>query len=146
MKDEQIAKAMRGFVKAWVEHDVDKAVSFCNEDVTWVTPNGTFRGKAGIRKYIEWSNARVADQKVVETGIKVIAQGNTGIYEHVIGGIVDEKEWETLALCVYEFKDDKIDNMRTVYDRLDIAKQLAKGFFAKSTVNGVVSRMERGLH
>ena len=95
MKEEQITKAMRGFVKAMVEQDVSKVLSFCNEDVIWVTPNGTFKGKAGVRKYIEWTSARVADQKVIETGIKVMGQGNIGIYEHVIGGTVDDKDWES---------------------------------------------------
>ena len=146
MTEEQIKKTMRDFVKALVEKDVDKALSFCTEDAIWSTPNGTFKGKEELRRYIEWTNRNVMDQKAVETGIKVVAQDNIGIYEHIIGGVVDGMKWETLALCVYEFKDDKVDNMRTVYDRLAVAKQAAKGYFAKYAVNGVVNAVEKGLH
>jgi len=35
--------------------------------------------------------------------------------------------------------------VRTVYDRLSIAKQLAKGWLAKWVVNSVISPFEKGL-
>lgn len=146
MAEAQIKQTMRDFVKAMVEKDVDTALSLCAENATWVTPNGTFKGRAEIRRCLEWTNAKVADQKAVDTGIKIMVQGNIGIYEHIIGGSVDGMGWETLALCVYEFKDGKIESIRTVYDRLAVAQQVAKGFFAKYAVNGVVDKMEEGLH
>jgi len=49
-------------------------------------------------------------------------------------------------MCAYEFTDDKIQEVRTVYDRLLIAKQVAKGWLAKRLVNSIVKQAEKGLH
>ncbi len=55
-------------------------------------------------------------------------------------------KWEVLGMCIYEFKNDKIQNLRTVYDRLAQAKQAAKGVIAKGAVTSVVNATEKGLH
>ena len=41
-------------------------------------------------------------------------------------------------MCAYEFSNDKIREVRTVYDRLLIAKQAAKGWLPKTLVNSIV--------
>ena len=50
-----------------------------------------------------------------------------------------------LTLCIYESKGSKFQHLRTTYDRLSIAKQLAKGPIAKTAVNSILKRMEKGL-
>jgi len=146
MSEEQVKNSMRAFVKAIEARDTDKALSLCTEDATWTTPHGTFKDKGELKRYISWMNEAVADQKVTETGIKVMAHGNSGVYEHVLSGTSDGAKWEVLAVCVYEFSGDKIQNIRTVYDRLAVAKQVAKGMLATRAVDGIINRMERGLH
>jgi hypothetical protein len=46
---------------------------------------------------------------------------------------------------VYEFSDEKIQHLRTVVDRLSIAKQVAKGWFAKRIMNSIIAHAEKGL-
>jgi len=145
MAEEKIEGIMRSFLKAVVEKDVDKAVSLCTEDAVWVNPLGTFKGKDEVKRYITWLNQSIPDMKITETGIGIMTQDNVGVYEHVLSGTYDGMKWEVLALCVYEFSGAKIKNLRTVYDRLLLAKQVVKGMLAKKAVNSIIGNMEKGL-
>ena len=53
--------------------------------------------------------------------------------------------WTVLALTVYEFKGDKIKRMTTVFDRLALVKQTAKGWLTRMAVNSTASFAERGM-
>ena len=145
MTEQQIKSIMRDYIKALVARDVEKTLSFFAEDATWVTPSGTFKGKGELKRYLTWENQVTPDLKVTETGIKIMVQGNTGVYEHIFLGTSEGMKWEVLAMCVYEFTGDKIQNLRTVYDRLLIAKQTARGMLAKKAVNSIVNAFEKGL-
>lgn len=145
MSEEQIKNTIRAFLAATQAKDNDKALSMLTEDVTWETPNGLFMGKAGVNRYFTWSNETIPDFTITETGIKAIALGKIGVIEHTFSGTTDGKKWQTPALCVYEFSGDKIKNMRTFYDRLDVAKQAAKGMMALGAVSAIIKAMEKGL-
>ena len=56
----------------------------------------------------------------------------------------DKPRSKYLALCAYEFKDGKIQRLRTVFDRLVMAQQAAAGWFGRMAVNGIVKRMGKG--
>lgn len=135
---------MHGFVEALGKRDIEKALSFCAEDAIWITPEGMFNGKEDLRRYLTWSSRNTS--AIRATGIEAIVQENRGAYEHVLEGTSEGAKWEVLALCVYEFANDKIRSLRTVYDRLSIAKQVAKGGMARVAVNSIIKRMEKGLH
>jgi ketosteroid isomerase-like protein len=146
MTEEQtIIDNMRGFARVLAKGDTDKAISFFTEHAVWVTPNGTFSGIEGITKYIEWMKSNIADQTITETGIGVSVKGNTAIYEHIIGGITKGRKWDASAICIYEFQEDKIKNIRMFYDRLNVAHQVTTGI-AKTAVGNIVREMEKGLH
>ena len=49
-------------------------------------------------------------------------------------------------MCAYEFSNDKIREVKTVFDRLLIAKQAAKGWLPETLVNLIVKQAEKGLH
>ena len=49
-------------------------------------------------------------------------------------------------MCVYEFSGDKIQSIRSVWDRLTMAKQVAGGVVDKWMVGSLVGSMEKGLH
>ena len=49
------------------------------------------------------------------------------------------------AVCIYEFKDGKMANVREFSDRLTQAQQAAKGMFARWAVNAVVNGTQKGL-
>ena len=145
MTDEQIKGAIRGFLKALVAGDSKQASSFLSPDVVWTEPNGVRKGASEIGTYIEKIKKAVQDYKVIENGIGIVVLGNTGIIEHNLSGITDGKKWEVPAMCIYEFKNDKMQNIRTFYDRLSQAKQAAGGLIAKTAVNSVVNAIEKQL-
>ena len=146
MNDEKIAGIMRDLIKSLETGDVEKTLSFFAEDGVWVNPNGTFKGKAELRRYMTSSAQSMQDVKLTETGNKIIVQGNKAFYEHVIAATIKGKRAEGLAMCAYEFTNDKIQEVRTVYDRLLMVRQAAKGWLAKTLVNLIVKQAEKGLH
>ena len=146
MTEEKIASIMRDLIKSLETGDVDKTLSFFTEDGVWINPNGTFKGKEELRRYLTNSAQLMRDVKVTETGNKIIVQENKAFYEHVIAATIEGKRAEGLAMCAYEFTNDKIQEVRTVYDRLLMAKQAAKGWLAKTLVNSIVKQAEKGLH
>ena len=145
MAEEQVKNTMRKFRQALEGKDTEKILSFFTDDATWEAPEGKFGGKAELKRYVTWLS-QMPDLKITESGIKIMAQGDTAVYEHIISGTFEGRKWEVLAMCVYEFAGDKIKTIRSVNDRLAIAKQTAKGMMAKRAVNAIVNAMEKGLH
>jgi len=146
MAKEEIISLMRNFKDALNKKDIEESLSFFTEDADWVDPNGLFKGKEEIKKYLKWGFEVSPDQKVIESGVKIIAEEDRAAYEHILEGSHEGMKYQILALCIYEFKGDKIQHVRSAYDRLTQAKQLAKGKIAKTAVNSIINRMEKGLH
>jgi uncharacterized protein (TIGR02246 family) len=145
MADEQIKAAIRGFIKAGMAKDTRQAASFLAPDAVWTEPGGVHRGASEIAAYMERINKGVQDYRVVENGMGVVVQGNTGVIEHDLMGTTEGKKWQVPATCIYEFKNEKIQNIRTFYDRLSQAKQGANGVMQRWVVNSVVNSMEKSL-
>lgn len=145
MYEERIESLMRDFIKAIENNDVEKALSYFAEDAVYITPEGTFAGREELKRYLTWSTQNVPNLTIMDAGVGIMVKGNKAVYEHVIGGTIEGTRYETLAICVYEFSDGKIQSVRSVYDRLSIGKQVAKGWFAKTMVNSFVKRAEKGL-
>ena len=78
-------------------------------------------------------------------GIGIITQGDIGVIEHKLSGIFNGMKWESPTVCIYEFKNGKIANVRAFYDVLSEAQQASKGMFAKWIVNMVVNASRKGL-
>ena len=147
MPADKVKETMRDFRKALESRDVDKILSFFTEDGEWHAPEGSLKGKAELKRYIQWNAKTTPDLKMTEVGAKIIAtEGDLGVYEHMLSGTVDGMKWETLGLCIYEFKGENIKSIRSVYDRLAIAKQVVKGPMSRMAVNGLLKKMEEGLH
>ena len=144
MADEKIPGIMRDFVKTLSEGDVEKTLSYFTEDGIWVNPNGTFKGKDELRRYLTAMSQNMQDVAVTETGNGIIVQGNKAFFEHVIAGTIEGKRAEVLAICAYEFSGDKIKETRTTYDRLLMAQQAAP-WFGKWMVNSIIKQAEKGL-
>jgi hypothetical protein len=146
MSAEQVKGAMRKFRAALESRDVDKIMSLFSDDAEWHAPEGAFKGKEEIRRYVLWNKQTTPDLKITEVGLKILAGADVGVYEHMLSGSIDGMKWDTLGLCIYEFAGDKVKSIRSVYDRLSIAKQASKGPVARTAVNGILKRMEKGLH
>jgi len=143
MADEKIPGIMRNFVKTF--GDVEKMLSYFTEDGGWVNPNGAFKGKEELRRYLTVFCGSMKDVTVTECGNGIIVQGNKAFFEHVVGGTIEGRRAEALAMCAYEFSGDKIKEVRTTYDRLLLAQQAATGL-GKWMVNMIVKQAEKGLH
>ena len=139
---EDKATIMREFVKALAAGEVDKALSYFTDDAVDVNPSGTYRGKAEIRRDTEAMAKNFKNMKVTEAGNGIIVQGDKAFFEHVLSGNYQGKKFEFLAMCAYEFSGDKIKNVRSVYDRLLVAKQVAT-WPGSWMVNMIVTNMEK---
>ena len=144
MTDQQIRDAIRGFLKAITEGEVKKALTFLAEDAVWTAPQGTFKGVAQIEKLVTWTVSVSKDNKVLENGIGIITQGDTGVIEHKLSGMYNGMKWEVPAVCIYEFKNGKMTNIRGFYDTLSQAQQASKGF-NRWVANAVAKGSRKGL-
>jgi hypothetical protein len=146
MTEEQIAALMREVVAMIGRPDVERPLSYMADDVTWEAPEGTFRGKEQLKRYLTWLAEFVPDLTISESGIGVVVQGNRAAFEHRMEGTVEGTHCNWLALCAYEFQGDKIQHIRTVQDRLTILNQAAKGWLEETVIHSLVKRAEKGLH
>ncbi|MFC1910451.1 nuclear transport factor 2 family protein [Chloroflexota bacterium] len=144
MTNQEIKDAIRGFLKSWTAGDTKQALSYFAEDAVLISPLGAFKGISQIENNITWVNKMTKDYKVTETGIGIITQGDMGVIEHKISGITNGKKWESPAMCIYEFKNGKMANVRSFYDTLGQAQQAATGI-GKWMVNMVVNTSRKGL-
>ena len=85
MNDEKIASIMRDLIRSLETGDVEKTLSLFAEDGVMVNPNGTFKGKEELRRYLANSAQSMRDMTVTETGNKIIVQGNKRSEERRVG-------------------------------------------------------------
>jgi ketosteroid isomerase-like protein len=144
MTDQQIKDAIRGFLKSWTSGDAKNALSFFAEDALFITPLGKFKGTAQIEKYITWVNRVTRDYQMTETGMGIITRGDIGVIEYNLSGISRGIKWETPAMCMYEFKNDKIVNVRGYYNVLSRSRQTTKGV-SRWLVNLIENASRKGF-
>lgn len=77
---------MREAVRALTSGDTEKMCSYLADDASWTGPESSFKGKAELRSYATWLIQTIPDLSAVDSGIKTMAQGNSGIYEHIFSG------------------------------------------------------------
>ncbi len=145
MPEEKIAGIMREFAKGWEVGDAEKMAAYFTDDAIVTNPYGTFKGKEAIKGSFAAMFKNMQNIKVTETGNGIIVQGDKAFFEHVISGTYLGLKYEFLGMCAYEFSGEKIKNMRTVYDRLLVASQCAKGWLAKPIVNMVVKQSDKAM-
>lgn len=147
MSEEKIASVMYEFVEAIVKKDVEKALSCFEDDASWQTNEGTFKGKSEIKRYLTWMNQVVSNPKITEAGIGLLVKGNKAVYESDQEGTYKGEKFGVRTICIHEFKGEKFQNVRTIFDRLSVVEQAAsqEGWFTRRTVNSIVNRVEKGL-
>ena len=146
VSEEKIQSIIRDFVGSFEKGDVEKTLSFLAEDVVWVAPEGTFRGKGEVRRLLAWA-AQAGRVHHRDAGIGIMVRGNRAVYEYIIEGSPTRgAKYETPGVCVYEFSGEKIQHHRAFFDRLSVASQtVAESWFAKRVVGSIVGRYEKGL-
>jgi ketosteroid isomerase-like protein len=141
---EDKASIMREFAKSLETGDVEKSMSLFTDDAVYDTPYGPYKGKEAIRQFLTAMSRNMKGVKVTESGNGIIVQGDKAFFEHVLGGTYQGKKYEMLGICAYEFNGDKIKAMRTVFDRLLTAQQVAP-WFAGPMVNMIVSQSNKAV-
>ena len=144
MSGEEIKRLLRDIHVALNKRDADKAASYFAEDVVSVSPEGTFKGRQEVKRYFTWLLGQYSEMKLNETGLYV--DGNVAIHEYVTEGTTKEGKGSAPCVAIGEIKDGKVQTFRNYYDRLGIAKQMARGIIATRAVNSIVDQMEKGLH
>jgi len=146
MSEEKIESVIRGWRAALEKADVEKALTFVAEDAVWINNEGTFKGKEEWKRYLTWMARVNRDLKFKDAGIGIMAKGNKAVSQFIMEAKTsDGMKFEVPGICIYEFKNEKIQQHWSVSDRLSAAKQAAKGTFAKRVVSAVVNSCEKGL-
>ena len=152
VSEKKIESIVRDFGEAFVKRDVEKMLSFFAEDAVWVSPVGTFKGKEGLKRVLTWDTQIMPTVESRRSGIGIIVKENKVVTEDISKGEYEGKKYEVPAITVFEFNDDKIQDIRLFYDKLSIIKQVTTqykgitGWFARRLVNVIVGRAEKGLH
>jgi uncharacterized protein (TIGR02246 family) len=147
MSEEKIENAIRNMVDALEKNDVDRVVSFFENDAVWHAPEGEFKGKEEIKRYVTWmiSPERAKDIKFKDTGIGIVVKDDKAVYEHIWEATYEGAPIKEPSVCVYEFSNGKCVYHRSIYDRISGAKQGVSGFIETRIVNAVIDQIERGL-
>ena len=69
MSLEDPRRVLQSIHEALNKRDVDKAASFFADDVVSVGPDGTFKGKAEVKRHFEWMLHQALEFKLTEVGI-----------------------------------------------------------------------------
>lgn len=89
----------------------------------------TFTGTQELRRFMIVKSETIQDMKVTKSGNCIIVDGNKSFFKHVISGSYQGKRAEVLAICTYEFEDDKIKKLgQFLIGYLWLNKQLEDGF------------------
>ena len=147
MSEEKLESVIRGFAEAVAEGDVEKTLSFLTEDAVWATPEGTFKGREEITRFVTWAAQTSPQKKFRDAGVGITVSGNKAVNEHIFEAVTSQgMRFETPAMCVYEFTDEKIHKHRALYDRLSVGEQVASGWIEKQVFRSIVNSWEKGLH
>jgi uncharacterized protein (TIGR02246 family) len=123
--------------------DLDKAMSLFADDASWITmPGGTCYSKEEIRRY--WEKIMKTYEKFVSRDIHPpVVSGEMATHEFMLDvKMKGRPEASVPSVVVAEFRNGRITQIRNYIDKLEAAKQLAKGTVAKRTVAAVARRVE----
>jgi ketosteroid isomerase-like protein len=159
MSEEKLVSVICDFVEAIVKQDVEKTLSFITEDVVWVQPEGTFKGKGEVKRLLTWlpKSFWYSQVKVRDAGIGILVRGNNAVYEQIIEGVsAHDRTYEAPAISIFEFSGEKIRQYRTLCDRVTLGKQGCGkqgcgkqgygGWLDRKILGGILDTWEEGLH
>jgi len=123
----KIEDFMRDCLKAMEEGKNVEAADFFADDGVWITPFGKFVGKEQIKKFLNWQKSQMSWTAEI-AGNDIIVSDKKAFFEHLIKANVQGKSVELLVMCAWEFdNNDKVKEIRTVYDRFSTLEQAATG-------------------
>ena len=154
MSEEKIVSVIRDFVEAYVKRDVEKTLSFLTEDVVWTQPEGTFKGKGEVKRLLAWlpKSFWYSQLKVRDARVGILVKENKAVYETIIEGVsAHNRTFEAPAISIFEFSGEKIQQYRTLCDRMTLGKQGCGkqgygGWLDRRILTGILNTWEGRLH
>jgi ketosteroid isomerase-like protein len=149
---QDIENVVEEFERVLGKRDVQAALDFFADDAEWTVGAGTFSGKDGVRRVLDWDMRTSPKLTYRPTGIGVLTVGNTAVREAVAEQAWEGISYEYPVVTVFEFNDDrKIQRMRSYYEKLGTMQRIAakypgiQGWFFRKMVNFMVAQGEKGL-
>lgn len=123
--------------------DLDKAMSLFADDASYIVmPGGTCYTKDEIRKYFE-KILKTYEKFVLRDIHPPVVSGDMLTHEYINEvRMHDGREGQIPAVVVMELRNGRITQVRHYLDKLEAAKQMAKGGVAKLAVASVAKEVE----
>ena len=123
--------------------DLDKAMSLFADDASWIVmPGGTCYSKDEIKKYFEKS-MRTYEKFILRDIHPPVVSGEMATHEFMIEvKVKGGPEGTVPSVVVAEFRNGRITQIRWYIDKLEAAKELARGLVAKRAVGAVAKEVE----
>ena len=144
MESVELHSVIQNILEAFNKKDLTRMLSFFADDLIFIRPEGTFKGKEEIKRFYTWMYSNYSEIRLTEKDF--IVEGNKAVVELVSEGASargGNKKQRIQALTLFEFRNGKVQQVNDYYNQLLIAQQLAIGWFEKTIVNAVVNRMHK---
>jgi ketosteroid isomerase-like protein len=140
MYDKTLVDLVERFQQRYAARDIDGIMALLADDAVLTWAAGTFRGKAKVRKVMEWDFELSPSARVELTGIGIVTGDRLAVAERVVYLTADGIPYEEPAVTVFEVDDHGlIVKMRSYYDKLGLMHQIA------SKYPGVKGRLFRAM-
>lgn len=152
LRQSELARRVEDYRSAYQARDVGGMLALFADDAELTAAPGTFRGRAAIRKFLEW-DARVSPTATIQdTGLGVLIVGRSAVWERQVLETAEGVPFREAAVTVLEFDDaGLIRRYRSYYDKLAVLDQITSGmsgvygWFARTLVGYLVALGKRGL-
>jgi ketosteroid isomerase-like protein len=142
MSMEENARVASQLHAALNNRQVDKAMELFADDASWIVmPGGTCYTKEEIRRYFE-KIMRTYDKLIFKDIHPPVVASNMLTHEFTIEVTRQGREGFIPAVVVMELNNGRITQGRYYVDKLEAAKQLARGLVAKRAVAAVAKEVE----
>jgi ketosteroid isomerase-like protein len=148
----ELARRVEEYRAAFQARDVDGMLEHFADDAELTAAPGTFRGKAAIRRFLQW-DARVSPAATIrDTGLGVLIVDRSAVWERQVLETAEGVPFREDAVTILEFDDaGLIYRYRSYYDKLRILDQITSGmsgiygWFASKLVGYLVALGKKGL-
>jgi ketosteroid isomerase-like protein len=141
---EKISQAAAELDNAIENKDLDRIMSGFSDDCEIELLGIKLTGKKGLKKWIDWMYAHLAEIKFEP--ITIMVDGNVFFEEFILKGrLHDGTEVQSKQAEILIYENYQVKNLRLYFDRLDFADSLAKGVFNKALVRKIAKESLKGL-
>lgn len=146
MAEKENEDVIRNLVAFLERKDIGGVLSYFTDDATWFTPQGIFRGKEEIKRYLDWLCNSLSDIRFTYEGVGILVQGTSGVHQSIYSATYKRIKFSVDNICTYEFSGNKIKNHWIVNDMLSIVKQAVANPIARKAVDLIIVKTVGGLH